>query len=64
MQLCVHSLVCIQILAYICKGGIMYIWNNLVYKSDLNSNKHSQIITHGIYIHIHTIKYLNFPVIT
>ena len=37
----------------------MYIWNYLFYKADLNSNKHSQIITNGIYIHIHTIKYLN-----
>ena len=50
--------------AYICKGGVMYIWNYLDYKPDLNSNKHSQIITHGIYIHIHILKYINPPVIT
>ena len=61
MQLCVHSLVCTQILAFISIGGVMFYWNYLANKPDLNSNTDSHIITHGIYIQIHIIKYLNPP---
>ena len=66
MQLCVHSLVCTQILAYICIGGVMYVWNYLVYKPDLNSKhlinmKTISDYSHGIYVNIHVIKYINPP---
>ena len=38
MQLC-YLVYIPQILAFICTGGVMYIWNYLVYKPDRN-NKH------------------------
>ena len=67
MQFCVHSLVCTQIMAYICIVGVMYVWNYLVYTPDLNSKHLINIKTisdyYPWYLHtfMHFIKYINSP---